>query len=139
MNWTFTFSVLTLILYILQPYLDLRAVRKVLGITLILQIFYLTGHYLAGWPVPTPLIILQICTSVGMGIALGVVFSRVWPISPQPGIERIVRTVLIVIPSLGLGVGLQILLQGNQATQAIYLIFAFSAWLGSGHFIRQEQ
>lgn len=138
MIWTIIFAILTLVMYIFLPHLDLRVVRKALGITLFLELFYLIGHYMSGWPFPGPLVIFQIVIVVFMGAALGVYFSRIWPLSPKPGFERIIRTFLIVIPALGLGVGLQVLLQGNIADQGIFLIFALSAWLGSGHFIRQN-
>ena len=136
-------------LYILIPFIDLRVIRKALGIGLFLELFYIIGNYFTTrmadrgetvevWPFPTPLVFFQILITVGLGVALGSVFSRFWPLPPNKGFERIIRTMLIVIPSLGLGVGLQMLLQGPGATQAIYLIFALSAWLGSGHFVRQE-
>lgn len=122
----------------IHPRLDVRAFRKVLGITLFLELFYLTGHYAAGWPFPTPTVILHLFTVSGLGVALGMLFAKVWPISPQTGIERVLRTALLVIPALGLGIGIQVLLQGPQATQAIYLIFAFAAWFGSGHIMREH-
>jgi hypothetical protein len=139
MSWTMLFAGLTLILYLFTPMLSLKVLRKAIGIIIFLQLFYIIGHYLADWPFPTPSVILQIFIVVGLGVALGVVFSRVWPLPPKPGFERVMRTFLIVIPALGLGVGLQILIQGNQATQAIYLMFALSAWLGSGHFVRKDE
>jgi hypothetical protein len=135
---TVFFAIITFLLYVLLPVLDLRVLRKALGIALFLDAFYLTGYYMAAWPFPTPMVLVQILIVVALGVALGVVFSRIWPLPPHAGFERIVRTFLIVIPALGLGVGLQVLIQGNQATQAIYLIFAIAAWLGSGHFIRRE-
>lgn len=138
MSWTVIFAILTAALYLSIPFLDLRAIRRGLGIVIFLQLFYLIGYYLADWPFPTPTVILQLFITVGLGVALGATFSKVWPLAPNPGFERIVRTLLIVIPSLGLGIGLQVLLQGPTATQAIYLIFALSAWLGSGQFVRQE-
>ncbi|MCF6411705.1 hypothetical protein [Pseudalkalibacillus salsuginis] len=132
------FGILTLGLYMFQPYLDLKVMRKALGIALFLELFYLIGHFLAGWPFPTPTVIFQIIIVTALGVALGVIFSRIWPLPRNKGFERIMRTFLIVIPSLGIGVGLQLVLQGNHPTQAIYLMFAFSAWLGSGHFIKNE-
>lgn len=138
MTWTLVLLVLTIILYLSQPYLDGRVLRKAIGIAFFLELFYLVGHYLASWPFPTPLAIIQIAITVGLGVALGVTYSRVWPLTPKVGFERIIRTLLIVIPSLGLGIGLQVLMQGKQATMAIYLIFALSTWLGSGHFIKKE-
>lgn len=134
---TVFFGLLTLALYMFQPYLDLKVIRKALGIALFLELFYLIGYYVADWPFPTPTVIFQIIIVTALGVALGVVFSRIWPMPKHRGFERIMRTLLIVIPSLGIGVGLQLILQGNYATQAIYLMFALSAWLGSGHFIRE--
>ncbi|MCP8617224.1 hypothetical protein [Salirhabdus salicampi] len=137
---TILFAIVTLALYVVHPYLNLLVIRKVFGIALFLELFYLIGAYMAEWPFPTPAIIMQILTVVSLGVALGVIFSKIWPLPIKKGIERIIRTFLLVIPALGIGVGLQILLQGQSATQAIYLMFALSAWLGSGHFVkRQEQ
>ncbi|MTI79515.1 MAG: hypothetical protein FH758_01330 [Firmicutes bacterium] len=139
MAWLLVLLSATAVLYILHPNLELLVVRKALGITLAISIFYIVGHYLTGWLFPTPIVIVQILNVVGLGVALGVIFSKIWPLNPRPGLERIIRTVLIVIPALGLGIGLQVLLQGNNATQAIYLIFALSSWLGSGHFVRRTE
>ncbi len=137
--WTLVFSLLLVLLYWFHPYLSTLVIRKAVGIALFLDIFYVIGALLSeSWPFPTPLVLLQILIVVGLGVALGVVFSRIWPLAPKPGFERIMRTLLIFIPSLGLGIGLQLALQGKQPTQAIYLIFALSAWLGSGHFIRKD-
>jgi hypothetical protein len=136
-NWTLVLLIVVTALYLLQPYLDLRVLRKALGLTFFLELFYLVGYYSAQWPFPTPIVMIQIAIVVGLGMALGVIFARIWPLAPQQGFERVIRTLLLVIPSLGLGMGLQVLMQGNQATQAIYLIFALSSWLGSGHFTRR--
>lgn len=139
MIWTFIFTLILILLYWLHPHLNALVIRKAVGITLFLDIFYVVGSLLSEkWPFPTPLAIIQIIIVVGLGVALGVVFSQIWPLAPRPGFERVIRTVLIFIPSLGLGIGLQLALQGKQPTQAIYLIFALSSWLGSGHFIRKE-
>jgi hypothetical protein len=125
-------------LFLLHPNLDFRAIRKVVTITFFLQLFYLIGFYFFQWPFPTPLVIIQILITVTLGVGLGVVFSKIWPLAPKPGLERVMRTFMVVIPAIGLGVGVQLLLQGKNATQGIYMIFALSAWLGSGHFIRKE-
>ncbi len=134
----YIFGGLTIAIYLLLPYLDLRVVKKALGITLVLELFYLIGYFLFDWPFPDWKALIQIVIVVFLGMALGVVFSKLWPIPPKKGFERIFRTFLLVTPALGLGIGLQLLLQGSEATQAIYLIFALSSWLGSGHFIREE-
>ncbi|WP_366922927.1 hypothetical protein MFMK1_003408 [Metallumcola ferriviriculae] len=139
MIWTIVFALVLVMLYWLHPYLSALVIRKAVGIALFLEVFYVIGSLLSeSWPFPTPLATIQILIAVGLGVALGVVFSRVWPLAKKPGFERIVRTLLIFIPSLGLGIGLQMALQGRQPTQAIYLIFALSTWLGSGHFIRKD-
>lgn len=138
MTTTFIFGGLTIALYLLFKYLDLRVVKKALGIALVLELFYVFGHLLFDWPFPTSLVMIQIIIVVFLGVALGVIFSRYWPIPRKKGFERILRTFLLVVPALGLGIGLQILLQGPLATQGLYLIFAFSSWLGSGHFIKKE-
>lgn len=135
---TIFFAVITLALFLLHPYLNLIVLKKVLGIAVFLELFYLIGSYLSGWPFPTPAVIIQLMIVVALGVALGVIFSKVWPLPERIGFERIARTALIVIPALGLGVGLQLILQGQSATQAIYLIFALSTWLGSGHFVRRK-
>lgn len=111
MSWTLILASITVILYFSLPYLDGRVLRKALGIAFFLELFYLVGHYLASWPFPTPLVIFQIAITVGLGVALGVVYSKIWPLTSKVGFERIIRTLLIVIPSLGLGIGLQVLLQ----------------------------
>ncbi len=136
MEWTILLGALMVVFFLLHPWLNLIAFRKVIGITLFLEIFYLLGHYIMGWPFPAPIILLQLFVVTGLGVALGIFYSRLWPLPQNKGFERIFRTFLIVVPSLGLGMGLQVFLQGAFATQAIYLIFALSAWLGSGHFVK---
>ncbi|MFD2044706.1 hypothetical protein ACFSTA_07880 [Ornithinibacillus salinisoli] len=138
MNWTIIIAVCIGVFYFLHPWMNLKTFQKVIGITLFLEVFYLVGHYVMSWPFPTPIVLAQLFVVSGMGVALGVFFSRLWPLPPHKGFERIFRTFLLVIPALGFGMGLQVLLQGAQATQAIYLIFACAAWLGSGHFVRRE-
>ncbi|RJQ39084.1 MAG: hypothetical protein C4550_05790, partial [Nitrospiraceae bacterium] len=72
---------------------------------------------------------------------LGAVFSKVWPLPPQKGYERVMRTLLVAIPSLGLGMGLQLLvlpiITGHQTEQAYFMIFTLAAWLGSGYYMRE--
>lgn len=130
---------ITLTIYVFVRFIDIRVVRKALGLTFILQLFYLIGHYLFSWPFPDWIALLQIAVVVFLGTALGVVFARLWPIPAKKGFERIWRTLLIVIPALGIGVVLQILMQGAVATQAIYILFALASWLGSGHFVQKEE
>ncbi len=85
MTWRWIFSSLTVVLCWLHSYLNLLVIRKALAIVLFLEIFYLIGHYTSGWPFPSPVIMLQILNAVGLGVALGVVFSRIWPLAPKPG------------------------------------------------------
>lgn len=125
--------------YFFNPYLNRIVVKKVLGITLFVEIFYLIGHYISDWPFPSPEVILQIVIVVAIGVAIGVIFSRIWPLPEKKGFERIFRTFLIVVPALGIGIGLQLLLQGQNPTQALYLVFALASWLGSGHFIKKVE
>lgn len=132
-------AAITLSIYIFVHYIDLRVVRKALGLTLILQLFYLIGHYILSWPFPDWKVLLQIAVIVFLGTALGVVFAKLWPIPAKKGFERVWRTLLIVIPALGIGAVLQFLLQGAVATQALYIVFALASWLGSGHFVRKEE
>jgi hypothetical protein len=139
MDWTTLLAIITLSLYIFIPHLNLQSLRKGFSIVLFLQLFYLIGYYLADWPFPTPFILLQIFIAVGLGVALGSTFSKIWLLPPHIGFERVIRTLLLVIPAFGIGIGLQVLLQGVQSTQAIYLIFAISAWLGSGQFVRKDE
>lgn len=139
MNWTLVLAVLLIVLYLFHPWMNIKTFQKVIGITLFLEIFYLIGHYLMNWPFPTPITLVQLFVVSGMGVALGVFFSRIWPLPLEKGFERIFRTFLIAIPSLGFGMGLQVILQGAHATQAIYLIFALAAWLGSSRFVRQDK
>lgn len=135
--WTPVLALLTIVLLSLLPYLKLSAWRKTLGLTLFLELFYIVGYYLFQWPYPTPAVLLQLFIISGLGISLGIIFSRLWPLPPQAGFERIIRTFLLAVPALGLGVGLQVLLQGRTPTQALYLIFALAAWLGSGMILRK--
>lgn len=139
MNWTLVFGCVAVLVYILSPWMNLKTVQRAVGITLFLEVFYLLGHYIMDWPFPTPLVLVQLLVVSSLGVALGVCFSKIWPLPLHKGFERIFRTFLIVIPALGLGMGLQVFLQGVQATQAIYLIFALAAWIGSGQFVKMEE
>ncbi len=118
------------------PNLALRALRTGLGVSLLFFVFYLLAHYVWGLPFPTPLDLFQIAGVAFGGVFLGLAFSRVWPLPAQPGFERIVRVILLMVPALGLGIGLHVLLQGARPERALYLIFALAAWLGSGLIVR---
>lgn len=117
--------------------LALLATRRVLGLTAFFYIFYVLAHYVWGLPFPTPYELVIIVLTVSLGVALGVAYSKVWPLPPEPGFERVLRTLLIAIPAIGIGLFLEITLLG-PGRRALYLIFALSAWLGSG-FIEAEE
>lgn len=116
--------------------LGLHLARRILGLMAFFFVFYLVGHYLWGLSFPTPGTLLQIATAILLGSMLGLVFSRIWPLPPKAGLERIIRTLLLVIPSLGFGLALQLILQGPSPSQALYLIFTASAWLSSSMIVR---
>lgn len=134
--WTMVFLILAVAVFLVTPQLDYRVMKKALGMAFFLELFYLIGHYMTGWPFPGPLAIIQILAVVGLGTALGGVFSKYWPLPEKMGIERVIRTFILGAPALLLGIGLQLLMQGNQPTQALFLIFALTAWLGSGKYRR---
>ena len=122
-----------------SPALPLKALRTVLGVSLFFFLFYIVvGYFIWKLPFPTPGDLLEIFLVTGAGVGLGVLFSRFWPLPPEMGMERVVRTLLLVIPALGLGIALQTFLQGAQAQRALYFIFALAAWMGSGHIVRIE-
>ncbi len=120
----------------IPPTLKLKALRAALGVSLLFFVFYIAAHYIWDLPFPTPVDLLKIMITAIAGVGLGVGFSRLWPLPPQPGFERVIRTLLLVIPALGIGIGVQFLLEGFQAQRAFYLIFAFAAWIGSGFIVR---
>ncbi|GIW35767.1 hypothetical protein [Meiothermus sp.] len=115
------------------PDLTLRLLRLLLGISGFLFLFYTVGHYLTGWPFPTPVDLLRIASAVVLGGLLGLVFSRFWPLPPKPGLERIFRIFFLLLPALLFGYALQVFLGANQA---LSIILPLSAWLGSGLIIR---
>jgi hypothetical protein len=110
--------------------------RRVVGIYLGVGLFYLLGSPLFGFAVPTPIQMLHLLLAVLLGSGLGVAFAWFWPLPPVRGWERVVRTLLLSIPALGLGLSLQLLLQGPQAQQALFLVFALAAWLASSFITR---
>lgn len=124
---------------LVPPNLGLHLARRILGLMAFFFCFYLAGHYLLGLSFPTPGVLLQIGTAILLGSLLGLTFSRVWPLPAKVGLERVIRTVLLLIPAIGFGLGLQVALQGPNPTQAIYLVFAASAWLTSSLIVRQPE
>ncbi len=119
--------------------LALLLLRRMLGFSLAFFLFYTVGSYLLGWPFPTPADLLQIALTVAVGLVIGTLFGYFWPLPEKVGFERIVRTLLVVIPALGIGLFLQAFLQGAQGRMALYLICALTAWLSSGFIRKQEK
>ncbi|RIH85753.1 hypothetical protein Mterra_01610 [Calidithermus terrae] len=110
--------------------------RRVVGVYLGVGLFYLLGSPVLGFAVPTPLQMLHLLLAVLLGSGLGVAFAWFWPLPPARGWERVVRTLLLSIPALGLGMALQLVLQGPAAEQALFLVFALAAWLASSFVVR---
>jgi len=122
--------------YKMNSAIILWIVRRALGISFFVDLFYLAGHYIWGWDFPTPVVLAQILITVTLGLIIGAIFAKIWPIPRQKGFERVIRTLLISIPAVGLGFGVNFILQGLVLTHALWMIFAVSAWLGSGIFMR---
>lgn len=118
------------------PRLALLAVRRALGVSVVLYAFYIALHYLSGYPFLTPGDVLLIMGLVFAGTAFGVAFSFASPLPADRGVPRVVRTALLSIPALGIGVVLQVLIEGARSDMAIYAVFALAAWLGST-FVRE--
>lgn len=115
------------------PNLTLRVLRLMVGISAFLFLFYVVGHYLTGWPFPTPFDLLRIASAVVLGGLLGLIFSRFWPLPAKPGLERIFRIFFLLLPALLFGYTLQVF---SGANQALSIILPLSAWLGSGLIVR---
>lgn len=111
--------------------LVLLAIRRVIGLWAGLSVFYLAGYYLLGYPFPGPADVLAILVVVALGVPLGVGFSFTSPLPHETGLPRIIRTALIVVPALGIGIALQLIIAGPQGERAYYAMFALAAWLGS--------
>jgi len=80
--------------FVVAPNLALKITRTSLQISLFFFAFYIAGHYVFGFPFPAPLDLLQILFVAFSGVLLGVAFSRVWPLPPRAGFERIMRVFL---------------------------------------------
>ncbi|WP_038056192.1 hypothetical protein [Thermus amyloliquefaciens] len=105
--------------------MPLLYLRFYLGSLVVLFGFYLSGHYLLGLPFPTPSVLFQIALGTALGMGLGILYHRLWPL-PPPGIGRVVRLFILLPPAFMLGIGLLILLQAQVALP--YLI-PLVAWL----------
>lgn len=119
------------------PRLVLLTVRRALGVSVALYAFYIALHYLSGYPFLAPADVLLILGLVFAGTAFGVAFSFASPLLADRGIPRVVRTALLTIPAFGIGVVLQVVIEGARSDMAIYAIFALAAWLGST-FVRES-
>jgi len=107
----------------------MKLLRFYLGSLSALFAFYLLGHYLLGFPFPTPQILLQIALGVALGLGLGLLYHRIWPL-PPPGLGRVVRLFVLLPPAFVLGVGLVVLF---QAQVALPYIVPLIAWLTPSH------
>ena len=118
--------------------LVLLAIRRAFGVSLAVYAFYLTLFALGEYPFLEPSDVVTILGLVLVGTAFGVAFSVVSPLPAERGLPRVVRTALLTIPALGIGVALQLFVAGARSDMAIYAIFALAAWLGST-FVREEE
>lgn len=116
--------------------LVLLSFRRALGVSAFLMVVYVTLALLTDYPMLGPEDAATILGVVTFGTALGVAFSFVAPLPADMGLARVIRTTLLLVPALGIGVALQIFLKGAQSNMAIYAIFALAAWLGS-MFVRE--
>ncbi len=117
--------------------LALLAVRRAFGVAIVLYAFYLGLFMLGQYPFLRPTAVLTILGVVLLGTVFGVGFSTMSPLPAGRGLPRVIRTVLLSIPALGIGAIIQVLLEGARADMAIFAIFALAAWLGST-FIRED-
>ncbi|RTG97755.1 hypothetical protein [Thermus scotoductus] len=81
-------------------------------------------HYLLGFPFPTPAVLFQFALGAALGLLLGLLYHRIWPLPPRWG--RMVRLFVLLPPALVLGVGLVVLF---QAQVALPYIVPLIAWL----------
>ncbi len=108
-----------------MPLLYLLYLRFYLGSLLLFFGFYLSGHYLVGLPFPTPGVLFHIALGTALGMGLGILYHRLWPLPPV-GLGRVVRLFILLPPAFVLGIGLLLLLQSPVALP--YLI-PLMAWL----------
>ncbi|WP_038047279.1 hypothetical protein [Thermus caliditerrae] len=99
--------------------------RFYLGSLVALFGFYLSGHYLLALPFPTPATLFHLALGTLVGMGLGVLYHRLWPL-PPPGLARVVRLFVLLPPAFMLGIGLLILF---QAQVALHLLVPLLAWL----------
>lgn len=118
--------------------LVLLAVRRALGLSFLLYIFYLFASLYWEMPAPTVPVLAAILLVVSLGVFLGVAFSHVWPLPYRHGWPRVIRTVLLTVPAIGFGLFVHLVVGGPRAGRAYWIMFALAAWLGST-FIREEE
>lgn len=105
--------------------MDLRYLRFFLGSLAALFAFYLGGHYLLGFPFPTPGVLAQLALGALVGVGLGRIYHRIWPLPPV-GIGRVVRLLVLLPPAFVLGMGFTLLLGGQVA---LHFLIPLLAWI----------
>lgn len=116
--------------------LVLLSIRRTLGVSALLYLVYVGLYAFTDYPFLGPGDVVTILGLVFAGTWLGIAFSFVAPLPAEIGVPRVIRTILLLVPALGIGVALQILIKGAESNMAIYAIFALAAWLGST-FVRE--
>ncbi|CAM3731533.1 hypothetical protein [Deinococcus frigens] len=105
----------------------LPLLRFWLGLNVVLLAFTLLSR--AFTPGADPLSPGGVLTCLGLtalGFALGVVYSRYWPL-PEASFQRLVRMALLAIPAMGLALALGLLLRPDISA----LVLALAAFLGA--------
>lgn len=116
--------------------LVILSVRRTLGVALFLDLFYVAATHVWGLPALEAADVLAILVVVFLGVWLGIGFSFVAPLPAEKGTPRVVRTLLLTVPAIGIGVAIQLLVEGPQGDRAFHVMFALAAWLGST-FVRE--
>lgn len=117
--------------------LGIRMIRRTLGISLALYVFYLIAPVFWNIPPLSTRDVLAILAVVFLGVVLGVSFSTAWPLPERTGLPRVFRTIVLTIPALGIGIAIHVTIEGAQGSRAYYIMFALAAWLASD-FIREN-
>ena len=58
-------------------------------------------HYLLGFPFPTPAVLFPFALGAALGLLLGLLYHRIWPLPPRWG--RMVRLFVLLPPAFVLG------------------------------------
>lgn len=117
--------------------LPVLVIRRTLGVALALDVFYLVAALVWDLPPLTAGDVLDILAVVFLGVLLGVGFSYLAPVPERKGLPRVIRTLLLTVPAIGIGIAVQVVLGGPAAERAYFIMFALAAWLGS-LFVREE-